>query len=89
MENRPHIDSLSPFIARKDVQGQLLSVLAPCPFYNFHDWLEEKHPGLLVKDLLKKALHGPLVNIDSTIKPCGHQRGLVVPRGERSRGGVT
>ena len=73
MENRPHIDSISPFVARKDVQGQLLSILAPCPFYNFHDWLEDKYPRLLVKDLLLKTLRGPLVNIEQTIRPCDPQ----------------
>jgi hypothetical protein len=59
-DNRPFIDSISPFVARKDIQGKFLSLLAPCPLYNFSHWIEKDFPKFHLSKRLQELAQGPL-----------------------------
>ena len=62
-DNRPFIDSISPFVARKDVQGKLLSLLAPCPFYDFSEWISKEFPKFYWMGRIMDFAKGPLGNL--------------------------
>lgn len=70
-DNRPFIDSISPFVARKDVQGKLLSLLAPCPFYDFSEWISNKFPKFYLMGRIQDFAKGPLGKFRSVCTACG------------------